>query len=74
MEYVVKDLKDRYITGYLENIIDDKNFDTKFKVKSILSLINDIADETKDIERILNSNEKFSATLNSNDVGVIHVW
>lgn len=73
MEYVIKNLKDSYIKGYLKNIINDKEFDNNFKVKLVLNLMDDIVNETKGIERILNNDGKFSAILNPNNVGTINI-
>lgn len=73
MEYVIKNLKDSYIKGYLENIIKDKEFDNNFKVKLVLNLMDDVINETKGIERILNNDGKFSAILNKNNIGTINV-
>ncbi|MCI1478219.1 MAG: hypothetical protein LKH93_19835 [Clostridium beijerinckii] len=73
MEYVIKNLKDSYIKGYLVDIINDKEFDNNFKVKLVLNLMDDIVNETKGIERILSNDGKFSAILNPNNVGTINI-
>ncbi|NOW07226.1 hypothetical protein [Clostridium beijerinckii] len=73
MEYVIKNLKDSYIKGYLGSIINNNGFDNNFKVKLISNLINDIINETDDFERILNNDGKFSAILNQNNVGTINI-
>ncbi|NRT91503.1 hypothetical protein [Clostridium beijerinckii] len=52
MEYVIKNLKDSYIKGYLVDIINNKGFNNDIKVKLISNLMNDIVNETKGIENI----------------------
>ncbi|NRT27066.1 hypothetical protein B0I68_000671 [Clostridium beijerinckii] len=71
MEYVVKDLNDRYIEKYLHGVISDCTVDAYLKVDKIRSLINDVINEHKTIDKILSSNEKFSARWNKNNIGTI---
>ncbi|WP_026887852.1 hypothetical protein [Clostridium beijerinckii] len=64
MEYVVKNLSDGYIEKYLHSVIDSA-LSTDIKVGSVKSLIDDVINENKTMDKILSSNEKLSATWNN---------
>jgi hypothetical protein len=64
MEYVVKNLSDGFIEKYLHSVIDSA-VSTDLKVDSVKSLIDDVINEHKTMDKILNSNEKLSATWNN---------